>query len=100
MENHDVVSTTNCFGYVNPNNTRNQKMFKKDKSIIFKDLLNASIKNEFGFQEQDILPLFIKYQSKRQLLINTSNFLSYVLQLGTHFYSLVNKKSKITTGSK
>jgi hypothetical protein len=51
-------------------------MFKKDSSIIFKKiLLQASLENEFGFKEADILPLFVKYQRKRQLLINIFSFL-------------------------
>ncbi|WP_319419380.1 hypothetical protein [Pleurocapsa sp. FMAR1] len=62
-------------------------MLKSDRSIIFKEtLLHASIKNEFGFQEQDILPLFLKYQSKRQTLINVVSFMTYVVQLPTQFY--------------
>ncbi len=62
-------------------------MFKCDRSIIFKEtLLDASIKNEFGFQERDILPLFLKYQSKRQILINIVSFMTYVVQLPTQFY--------------
>ncbi len=62
-------------------------MFKRDRSILFKEtLLDASLKNEFGFQEQDILPLFLKYQSKRQILINIVSFMTYVVQLATQFY--------------
>ena len=62
-------------------------MFKRDRSILFKKtLLDASIKNEFGFQEQDILPLFLKYQSKRQIIINIVSFMTYVVQLPTQFY--------------
>lgn len=64
-----------------------KKMFKSDRSIIFKEtLLDASIKNKFGFQEKDILPLFNKYQSKRLILINFVSFLTYVLQLPTLLY--------------
>ncbi len=60
---------------------------RRDRSIIFKEtLLDASIKNKLGFQEKDILPLFNKYQSKRQILINFVNFLTYVLQLPTFLY--------------
>ena len=62
-------------------------MFKSDRSTIFREtLLDASIKNKFGFQEQDFLPLFIKYQSKRQIMLDVLSFLTYVLQLPTHFY--------------
>ena len=59
----------------------------RDRSIAFKEtLLDAAIKNEFGFKEQDILPLFVKYQSKRQILIDLFSFLTYVVQLPTRFY--------------
>ena len=66
-------------------------MFKslkeRDRSIVFKEtLLDAAIKNEFGFQERDILPLFVKYQSKRQIIIDIFSFLTYVVQLPTQFY--------------
>lgn len=62
-------------------------MLKSDRSIIFKEtLLDASIKNKFGFQERDILPLFNKYHSKRQILINLVSFLTYILQLPTRLY--------------
>ena len=58
-----------------------------ERSITFKEtLLDAAIKNEFGFKEQDILPLFVKYQSKRQILIDLFSFLTYVVQLPTRFY--------------
>ena len=67
-----------------------------DRSIIFKDvLLNASVENEFGFQEKDILPLFVKYQSKRQLIIDVVSFLTYVLQLPTHFYLRRLQRNKL-----
>ncbi len=60
---------------------------RRDRSIIFKEtLLDASSRNKFGFQEKDILPLFNKYQSKRQILINFVSFLTYVLQMPTLFY--------------
>jgi hypothetical protein len=60
---------------------------RRDRSIIFKQtLLDAAISNEFGFKEQDILPLFVKYQSKRQILIDIFSFLTYVVQLPTQFY--------------
>ena len=59
----------------------------RDRSIIFKEtLLDAAMKNKFGFKEQDILPLFAKYQSKRQILIDILSFLTYVVQLPTQFY--------------
>ena len=62
-------------------------MFKSDRSIIFKEtLLDAAIKNECSFKEQDVLPLFVKYQSKRQFLIDILSFLTYVVQLPTRFY--------------
>ena len=62
-------------------------MFKSDRSITFKEtLLDAAIKNEFGFKEQDILPLFAKYQSKRQILIDLLSFSTHVVQLPTRFY--------------
>ena len=62
-------------------------MFNSDRSILFKEtLLDAAIKNEFGFKEQDILPLFTKYQSKRQILVDILSFLTYVVQLPTRFY--------------
>lgn len=54
-----------------------------DRSIIFRETLDASINKEFGFQEKDILPLFLKYQSKRQILIDTFSFFTYILQLPT-----------------
>lgn len=57
-----------------------------DRSIIFKETLDASINKEFGFQEQDILPLFVKYQSKRQILIDIFSFFTYVLQLPTQLH--------------
>ena len=86
-----------------PNNIKESSMFKSfnglskdnashiasrcDRSIIFKEtLLDAAISNEFGFKEPDILPLFVKYQSKRQILINIFSFLTYVVQLPTRFY--------------
>ena len=59
----------------------------RDRSTIFKQvLLDASIENKFGFQEQDILPLFVKYHSKRQIIIDLFSFSTYVLQLPTKFY--------------
>ena len=62
-------------------------MFERDRSIIFKETLsNALAKNEFGFQEQDISPLFIKYQNKRRILIDFFSFLTYVLKLPTQVY--------------
>ena len=67
----------------------------RDRSTIFKEiLLDAALKNEFGFKEQDILPLFIKYQSKRQILIDLISFLTYVVQLPTRFYLRRAHKSK------
>ncbi|HEY9768169.1 MAG TPA: hypothetical protein V6C71_06610 [Coleofasciculaceae cyanobacterium] len=67
---------------------------RRDRSIIFQEtLLDASIKNKFGFQEKDILPLFNKYQSKRQILINFVSFLTYVLQLPTLLYLRLFKKN-------
>ena len=58
-----------------------------DRSIIFKEtLLDATTKNEFGFKEQDILPLFLKYQSKRQILIDMISFLTYVVRLPMRFH--------------
>ncbi|MGF1590716.1 MAG: hypothetical protein ACFCU7_16030 [Pleurocapsa sp.] len=63
------------------------RIARRDRSMIFKEtLLDASSKNKFGFQEKDILPLFEKYQSKRQILINFVSFLTYVLQMPTLFY--------------
>lgn len=62
-------------------------MFKSDLSTVFRQtLLDASVNNQFGFQEKDILPLFLKYQSKRQILIDVFSFLTYVLKLPTLFY--------------
>lgn len=62
-------------------------MFKSDRSTIFKQtLLDAAVKNQFSFQEKDILPLFLKYQSKRQILLDVFSFLTYVLRLPTLFY--------------
>ena len=62
-------------------------MFKSDRSIIFREtLLEASYKNKLGFQERDVLPLFIKYQSKRQIFIDILSFMTYVLHLPTQFY--------------
>ena len=58
-----------------------------DRSIVFKEtLLDAALKNELGFKEPDILPLFVKYQSKRQLIVDILSFLTYVVQLPTQFY--------------
>ena len=57
-----------------------------DRSTIFKETLDASINQEFGFQEKDILPLFVKYQSKRQILIDIFSFFTYVLQLPTQLH--------------
>ena len=66
-----------------------------DRSTIFKNtLLDAALKNEFGFKEQDILPLFVKYQSKRQILIDIVSFLTFVAQLPTRFYLRRLRKSK------
>ena len=75
---------------------------RRDRSIVFKEtLVDAAINNEFGFKEQDILPLFLKYQSKRQILIDIFSFLTYVVQLPTRFYlqrlrnrNLVLKKNR------
>lgn len=62
-------------------------MFKFDHSTIFKEtVIDALIQNEFGFQEKDILPLFSKYQNKRQILIDIFSFFTYVLQLPTQLY--------------
>ena len=62
-------------------------MFKSDRSSIFKEtLLDAAINNEFGFKEPDILPLFVKYQSKRQILVDILSFLTYVFRLPTRLY--------------
>lgn len=62
-------------------------MFKSDRSTIFRQtLLDAALNNQLGFQEKDILPLFLKYQSKRQILLNVFSFLTYVLKLPTLFY--------------
>ena len=59
----------------------------RDRSITFKEtLLDAAINNEFGFKEQDVLPLFVKYQSKRQIIIDLLSFLTYVVQLPTRLY--------------
>lgn len=58
-----------------------------DRSTIFKEvLLHTLTENNFGFQEKDILPLFTKYQSKRQIIIDLVSFFTYVLQLPTYFY--------------
>lgn len=57
-----------------------------DRSIIFKETLDTSINQEFGFQEKDILPLFMKYQSKRQILISIFSFFTYILQLPAQFH--------------
>lgn len=66
-----------------------------DRSIIFKEiLLDAALENEFGFKEQDVLPLFVKYQSKRQILIDLISFLTYVVQLPTRLYLRRMRKSK------
>ena len=72
-------------------------MFERDRSIIFKEILsNASIKNELGFKEQDILPLFVKYQNKRQVLIDLFSFLTYVLKLPTQVYlRRLQRKNKL-----
>ena len=68
----------------------------RDRSIIFKQvLLDASIKNKFGFQEQDILPLFVKYHSKRQFIIDLLSFSTYVLQLPTKFYLRRLQKNQV-----
>lgn len=70
-------------------------MFKSDRSTIFKEvLLDASIENRFGFQERDILPLFVKYHSKRQIIIDLFSFLTYVVQLPTKFYLRRLQKNK------
>lgn len=61
-------------------------MFKSDRSIIFKNVLDSSLKNQFDFQERDILPLFLKYQRKRRILIDLVTFLAHVLQLPTRIY--------------
>ena len=69
------------------NNASHNRSTYRDRSILFKEiLLDASIKNEFGFKEQDILPLFLKYQSKRQVLIDILSFFTYIFQLPTLFY--------------
>ena len=66
-----------------------------DRSIIFKKtLLDAALKNEFGFKEQDVLPLFLKYQSKRQIAIDIISFLTFVAQLPTRFYLRRLRKRK------
>ena len=66
-----------------------------DRSIIFKEtLLDAAIKNELGFKEQDILPLFLKYQSKRQILIDIVSFLTYVVRLPMRFQLRRLRKDK------
>ena len=66
-----------------------------DRSIIFKEtLLDAALKNEFGFKEQDILPLFVKYQSKRQILIDIISFLTYIVQLPMRFQLRRLRKDK------
>ena len=68
---------------------------RQDSSIVFKEtLLNAALKNEFGFKEQDILPLFVKYQSKRQILIDLISFMTYVVRLPTKFYLRSMRKNK------
>ena len=68
---------------------------RRDRSIIFKEtLLDAALKNEFGFQERDILPLFAKYQSKRQILIDLISFLTYIVQLPTRLYLCRLRKGK------
>lgn len=60
---------------------------RSDRSNIFKEtLLDAAINNEFGFKEEDILPLFAKYQSKRQIIIDILSFSTYVVQLPTQFH--------------
>lgn len=70
-------------------------MFNSDRSTIFKQvLLDASVENKFGFQEQDILPLFVKYHSKRQIIIDLLSFSTYVLQLPTKFYLRRLQKNK------
>ena len=84
-----------------------------DRSTIFKNtLLDAALKNELGFKEQDILPLFLKYQSNRQIIIDFVSFLTakggqaqalpsqgrerltYVLQLPARFYLRRLRKDK------
>ena len=66
-----------------------------DRSIIFKEtLLDAALRNEFGFKEQDILPLFVKYQSKRQILIDIISFLTYVVRLPMRFQLRRLRKDK------
>ena len=68
---------------------------RRDRSIIFKEtLLDAALKNEFGFKEQDILPLFVKYQSKRQILIDIVSFLTYVVRLPMRFQLRRLRKDK------
>ena len=73
-----------------------------DRSIIFRETLDASINQEFGFQEKDILPLFVKYQSKRQILISIFSFFTYILQLPTQFHlrRLQNSKFIIFPGDR
>ena len=59
----------------------------RDRSIVFREtLLDALQKNQFSFQESDILPLFLKYQRNRQLLIDLVSFLTYVLRSPTQIY--------------
>ena len=76
-------------------------MFNSDRSTIFKQvLLDASIENKFGFQEQDILPLFVKYHSKRQIIIDLLSFSTYVLQLPTKFYLRRLQKKQVCSQSR
>ena len=62
-------------------------MFEHDRSLVYQEiLLDALANNKFGFQKQDVLPLFVKYQTKRQILIDIFSFFTYVLQFPTLFY--------------
>lgn len=73
----------------------------RDRSTIFKQvLLDASIENKFGFQERDILPLFVKYHTKRQIIIDFFSFSTYVLQLPTKFYLRRLQKNKLVLNRK
>ena len=76
-------------------NTASRCQKHQDFSSVFKEiLLDASVKNEFGFKERDILPLFLKYQNKRQFISNILSFFTYVFQLPTLFYLQQFRKDK------
>ena len=71
-------------------------MLKTDRSLIYRNtLLHAIRQNKLGFQEKDILPLFIKYKKRQQTIVYALSFLAYIWRLPNFGYLYCARKSNL-----